>query len=130
MTTDTGGWTVDVEESERLRPIILPPKWRQFPAMGRGGFIKGTQLRVVMSVDVKDGKKWHHVSVSKAKELPTWAEMREVKDLFMGVEVTAVQVLAKGSEWVNVHPYCLHLWRPLDDNFGVLPDFRRGVLGL
>lgn len=45
--------------------------------------------------------------------LPSWEDLRRVKDIFIGREVEAYQVLPKESEYVNVHPFCLHLWVPL-----------------
>lgn len=68
-----------------------------------------------------DGKRWHHISVSHGNRLPDWGEMSLCKRLFMGHESTALQVLAPVSRWVNIHEYCLHLWRCMDGE--VVPDF-------
>lgn len=59
------------------------------------------------------GEPWEHVSVSLANRCPVWAEMCWVKALFFEDEETVVQYHPPKSEYVNHHPYCLHLFRPL-----------------
>ncbi len=55
---------------------------------------------------------WEHVSVSiQGKHPPNWVEMNWVKDQFWQEEETVIQFHPKRSEYVNVHPNCLHLWR-------------------
>jgi hypothetical protein len=77
----------------------------------------GKDLKIVSSgVDTDHG--WEHVSVSCNNRTPNWAEMCFVKDLFWRDDECAVQYHPPKSEYVNHHPYCLHLWRPLD---GTLP---------
>lgn len=62
---------------------------------------------------------WEHVSVSPVnrnrKSCPTWDEMCTIKDMFFEEEETVVQFHPQKREYVNVHPYCLHLWRPKED---------------
>lgn len=66
------------------------------------------------------GGGWDHVSVSikstvrKVERCPTWEEMCFVKSLFWDDEESAMQLHPPKSQWVNNHPYCLHLWRPQD----------------
>lgn len=54
---------------------------------------------------------WQHVSVSLERRCPNWPEMCQVKDLVWGEDVIVIQFHPKKSEYVNMHPYCLHLWR-------------------
>lgn len=80
-------------------------------------------LAVICSAQVEaDGKRWIHVSCSRADRLPSWKDLRRVKDVFVGVHRKAVQVFPAQSEYVNVHPNVLHLWACLDGD--PLPDFR------
>jgi hypothetical protein len=65
-------------------------------------------LRVIVS----DGFAWDHVSVSTATRCPTWEEMCLVKELFFKDEECVMQLHPPRSEWINQHPYTLHLWRP------------------
>lgn len=64
------------------------------------------------------GGGWDHVSVSpcnrKRQSCPTWEEMCEIKDMFFEPEERVVQYHPPKSEYVNIHTYCLHLWRPND----------------
>jgi hypothetical protein len=65
-------------------------------------------LMVVFS----DGLGWDHVSVSTANRCPNWDEMCFVKQLFWSPDDVVMQLHPAASEYVNEHPYCLHLWRP------------------
>jgi len=72
-----------------------------------------------------DDKRWLHVSVSrKNQDIPSWACMSEVKDVFIGPERTALQVMPPQAKHVNIHQGCLHLWCCLDGD--VVPDFTAG----
>lgn len=74
-------------------------------------YINGRSFRVIAS----NGGGWEHVSVSplnaKRKTCPTWEEMCAIKDMFFEPEEQVVQYHPPRSEYVNNHPYCLHLWR-------------------
>lgn len=69
---------------------------------------------------ISDGFGWEHISVSiqnkKAgfERTPYWQEMCLIKDLFFEKEECVMQLHPKESEYVNNHPNCLHLWRPID----------------
>lgn len=83
---------------------------------------------------VSDGMNWEHVSVSLIKEVvkvfnkrigrnrkieivercPTWNEMCFIKSLFWDDEEPVMQLHPPKSQWVNNHPYCLHLWKPAE----------------
>ena len=75
-------------------------------------YVQGRSFFVIAS----DGGGWDHVSVSpgnpKRKACPTWDEMCAIKDMFFEEEETVVQYHPPKSDYVNNHPYCLHLWRP------------------
>lgn len=68
--------------------------------------------RPALSVIASDGEGWEHVSVSTPFRCPTWDEMCWIKDQFWGPEDCVVQFHPPRSEYVNVHQFCLHLWRP------------------
>lgn len=56
-------------------------------------------------------EQWDHVSVSTPTRCPTWAEMCHIKTLFFERDEEAMQ-LHPVRDYINNHPYCLHLWRP------------------
>lgn len=94
-------------EKYRLRTGLLGTTEK---AKNNGYFIipfKGLELAVVCS----DGIGWEHVSVSLSSRTPTWEEMCFIKDLFWDEEDCVVQYHPPKSDYVNIHPFCLHLWK-------------------
>ena len=77
----------------------------------------GTELAIIGS----DGEGWEHVSVSCRHRTPNWEEMCFVKDLFWDDEATVIQYHPPRSKYVNCHPNCLHLWRPVGRNVELPP---------
>ena len=73
-------------------------------------FVGGKSFFVVAS----NGGGWDHVSASpcNAKRCPTLDEMCTIKNMFFGADECVVQYHPPKAEYVNNHPYCLHLWRP------------------
>lgn len=63
---------------------------------------------------------WEHVSVSlyDKKRCPSWEEMCLVKDLFWSSDETVMQFHPAKYDYVNIHQFCLHLWKLR----GVNPD--------
>jgi hypothetical protein len=106
-------------------PTNLPENWKVIRYSEDGAAYKNrTGLCVMISCCVEsDGKNWVHLSVSKKKAEPTWYELVQVKELFLGEDSLAIQVLPPRSEWVNDHSHCLHLYECLDDR--PIPDFRK-----
>lgn len=76
---------------------------------------KNTPFKVVAS----DGMGWEHISVSLPNRCPSWEEMCMIKDLFWDDEDTVIQYHPAKSQYINNHPNCLHLWRPLDKEMPV-----------
>jgi hypothetical protein len=73
----------------------------------------GARLTIISS-GVDEEFRWEHVSVSTERRTPNWAEMSFVKDLFWDEEECVVQFHPPKSSYVNYHPHCLHLWKPVD----------------
>jgi len=59
------------------------------------------------------GLGWEHVSASFPDRCPTWDEMCMVKDLFWTPEDCVMQLHVPLVDYVNCHPYTLHLWKPI-----------------
>lgn len=76
-----------------------------------------------------DGGDWEHVSVSvkDSKRTPTWDEMCFVKSLWWGPEEVVIQYHPAESEYVNNHPGCLHLWRPIGVELPTPPSIFVGI---
>ncbi len=61
---------------------------------------------------MKDGTIFMHVSIARPDRLPTWEELKKVKDEFIGENMAAYHVLPAKKDYVNIHNFCLHLWAP------------------
>lgn len=78
--------------------------------------INGYQLRCQCS----DGMGWEHVSITvapmgkNATRCPTWEEMCWIKDQFWEKSECVVQYHPPESEYVSMHHFCLHLWKPTE----------------
>ena len=90
-------------------------------ADGNNGFfiIPKKKAHEYYQVKVSDGGGWDHVSVTIRSRLseaafrtPTWDEMCFIKDIFFEAEERVMQLHPRESEYVNVHPNVLHLWKP------------------
>lgn len=88
-------------------------------------YLRRDGLSVIFSGAVEqDGKRWLHVSCAYKDRLPSWMDLREIKDVFLGADVYAYQVLPPREHFVNINRYCLHLFCCLDGP--QLPEFTRG----
>lgn len=70
-----------------------------------------------------DGGDWEHVSVSLPgrDRTPTWEHMCLVKEVFWRPEDCVIQFHPAARDYVNYHPFCLHLWRPSKELFPTPP---------
>jgi len=85
---------------------------RQGFAKEPGAFVadfESFMLRIIASNE--DG--WEHVSVSLPKRCPNWREMCYIKGLFWDEGDRVVQYHPPKENYINCHPFCLHMWRPI-----------------
>ncbi len=125
---------IDVGEPEPISadgyiPRVLPAGWRKLESGYDGAVFEYSGIRGYMTVILstareRDGRKWLHVSVAHPEKIPSWDTLKTVKTIFIGRNRVALQVLPSETEYVNHHPFCLHLFTCLDGN--VTPDFTRG----
>ncbi len=109
-------------------PVILPPSWEAESIASDGGRYVSEVLSLCAIVSCqfeRDGRPWIHLSVSHRVRVPSWREMREVKELFLGNR-EAYSILPPRERYVNIHPNVLHLFALLD-GAPVLPDFTWGT---
>jgi hypothetical protein len=100
------------------RPFLAGPgsvdgaAWDEKP--GRDG-AKRKGLRVIATLDVPPAahgaQPLLHVSLSLPGSLPSWRQVKLVKDALYGPGVDAVMVLPREADYVNVHPTTFHLWQ-------------------
>lgn len=67
------------------------------------------------------GGGWEHVSVCPSNRTPDWNEMCAIKDMFWNDDEVVVQFHPAKSNYVNLMPNCLHLWRPIGQEIPVPP---------
>jgi hypothetical protein len=77
-----------------------------------------------------DGTPWYHVSYSLIDKTPTHEQTCMVRTAMFRPDVVVVAVFPPVDEYVNLHPFCLHLWQRLTKD-RLIPDLRvDGVPGL
>jgi hypothetical protein len=131
-----------VWEKSRVDPSIIraaltrvPPSWTLVEEILNGAaFVRGS-IQVLMSVArYEDGNIWIHASAcgrrgKKDFYLPSFEELKRVKNDFIGADRWAYQVFPDEKHYVNQHPCVLHLFS-LFENRPALPDFTRGTGGI
>ena len=73
------------------------------------------------------GGGWDHVSMSFRNRVPSWDEMCWLKDAFFNEDEVAIQYHPAKQEYINTHPYCLHIWRKQNYEIPVPPSIFVGV---
>ena len=94
------------------------------PGIGVRSLGQPAQLQHVFAIE-GDGRAWVHMSLAGRDRLPTWQQLVDTKRWAIG-DVYAYQVFPPAAKHVNIHPYALHLWAPLDGGGQPLPDFTQG----
>jgi len=105
-------------------PLVLPPGWVLGESHPNAAWFLSRQgLRVLVEVEEQDASLWLHMSVSRKDRMPSYQDIVDAKEFFLGPERRAIQVFPKRSEHFSFHPFCLHLYSPLErDPFPA--DFR------
>jgi hypothetical protein len=107
------------------RPAANPNYWKVEQRSDGASYMYVDGLAVIVSEAYEDdGCVWTHVSCSRRSRLPSWEDLRRIKDEFIGPDRDAIQLLPRAEKHVNIHNFCLHLWSPRDA--GALPDFTQG----
>ncbi len=91
-----------------------------------GAFSIPLKTKQTAFVVASDGMGWEHVSASIDHRPPFWGEMCQIKDLFWGEDDWVMQFHPARAEYINCHPHCLHLWRPVDSPIAVPPSILVG----
>jgi len=103
-------------------PVMETHHWGQHPPERAGIFVlrsedDGKIIRVIAT----NSDDWDHVSVSREDRAPTWMEMEQVKRIFFHKSEMAYQLHVKVKNHINIHPNCLHMWRPHNIEIPVPP---------
>lgn len=79
--------------------------------------VRGEEYSVLAS----NGMGWEHVSVASKKKIPAWKDMCIIKEMFFEDNEVVMQLHPAKSDYVNNHPNCLHLWRPVNQAIPLPP---------
>lgn len=116
----------------RIRNHQLLPSDDSF---GNNGLFKVEHYKIYnyyFFIQASDGMGWEHVSVSlftkkhAVQRCPTWEEMCWIKDMFWDEDDCVIQYHPAKSEYVNLHPFVLHLWKPIGQFLPIPPKIMVG----
>jgi hypothetical protein len=115
----------DLPLSQYVR-TVLPDGWRIVQPFGDGyAYEERTGLRVIVSTADYDDREWMHVSVSRKDRIPSYEDLKYVKEIMVGNDRWAAQLFPPAADHVNIHQFCLHLWVPLTGSLP-WPNFGEG----
>ncbi len=114
----------------------ITPGLKSTNDFGNNGFFiipHKREKKLEIRTQASDGMGWEHVSISvaqinkKPQRCPTWEEMCWIKDLFWSKNDCVIQYHPEESEYVNMHPFVLHLWKPINQK---IPIPQKIMIGL
>lgn len=111
--------------------MTTPFGWTAIEIRDDGAAYRKGSLQVIVSASKEsDGHEWIHLSATqrfgKNKfALPSWEDLKELKNVFIGEQRYAYIVYPDSAHYVNIHAFVLHLWARMD-GVNVLPDFTKG----
>jgi hypothetical protein len=110
----------------------VPPAWKLIQLLPAGGAFMRGSIQVLYTVQrYSDGNIWVHASAcgrtgANSWHLPTFEDLKRIKHDFIGEDRWAYQVFPSAKDYVNQHPYVLHLYALMDGS-PALPDFTWGL---
>ena len=106
------------EPHRRIHPTLGSSPWGENCGYFEIACSRGW-LRVIASDGTMSG--WEHVSVSLVDGIPSWLDMKQVKELFWGDDETVLEFHPEKASYVNAHDSVLHLWRQVGVNHPLPP---------
>lgn len=97
---------------------------------GIGGVIYDKNTRVKLNFIMSWGAGWEHCSVSitdRYKRTPSWEQMCFIKNSFWNEDECCVEYHPAKKDYVNNHEYCLHIWKPIDQEIPTPPSLMVGL---
>ena len=67
-------------------------------------------------VGANGSPRWH-LSISHPARLPSYEELKAARYKFLPDDIYVAQIFPPQSEFVNLHPYCIHLYELGKDEF-------------
>lgn len=85
--------------------------------------LNSEETALVIADNGVSSSEWEHVSVSTSARCLTWEEMCKIKDLFFNDDEVVIQIHPAKKNNVNIHNFCLHLWKPKSKNIPLPPSY-------
>lgn len=95
----------NVDRQREYRELEIPPQAAALLEPGSRAFVS-SGCRIIVSQQ----KAGWHLSISHAKRLPTWEEVRDARYALIPDEATMALLLPPMAEYVNVHEFCLQMY--------------------
>lgn len=70
---------------------------------------------------------FEHLSVSTTVKTPTWEQMCKMKDIFWREDEVCMQLHPAKENYINNMSYCLHIWRPTNQEIPTPPNLMVGI---
>lgn len=64
---------------------------------------------------MEEGVFFVHIALSRGSRKPSWEAVKVVKNAFLDEVSEVFHVLPEKTFYINLHPYCLHIWQPADE---------------
>ena len=94
---------------------------------GFGGTFYDKKSRCYLNFIMSWGAGWEHCSVSLPTRTPSWEQMCAIKDLMWGENEVCYELHPAKKDYINNHPYCLHIWKPIDQKIPLPPSIMVGL---
>jgi hypothetical protein len=121
----------DLHGTAHVDRLLMPVGWRLERRSSDGGWFLyvarlGPALSAIVSCEAHGADLWMHMSAAADGRVPTWDELRGVKEWLLG-DVEAYMVAPPRARYVNINPDVLHLFSPVEQGRLLLPDFTLGT---
>ena len=94
---------------------------------GFGGTLYDKASHCKLNFIMSWGAGFEHCSVSLPTRCPSWEQMCAIKDAFWRDDEVCMQLHPAKKDYVNNHPYCLHIWRPINQEIPCPPSLMVGI---
>lgn len=127
----------DIEEIKKTSGISIDGEGedgmmgRVFPIEYKNGKVKIVNKEdKVLTFVFSFGGGWEHLSVSTPARTPSWDEMQKMKEIFWKDDEVCMQLHPRKEDYVNNHPHCLHIWKPINKKIPTPPSIMVGLKDL
>lgn len=94
---------------------------------GFGGTFYDKKTRCNLNFIMSWGAGFEHCSVSMPTRCPSWEQMCVMKELFWKDDEVCMELHPAKKDYVNNHPYCLHIWKPINQEIPLPPTTMIGL---